>query len=125
VLVIGALVGIAARVGQLWPWLLAGVLAVALYAVASGVPGTRRVLLAAVVLALAAAVGVDVVASAGGRTAAALVPLVVLAVLVTPLVTATVGWRPRRWPASPTTCARAARHRARSATGGAAPARSP
>ncbi|GAA4814096.1 hypothetical protein GCM10023200_59760 [Actinomycetospora chlora] len=93
VLVVGALVGIAARVGQLWPWLLAGVLAVALYAVASGVPGTRRVLLVAVVLALAAAVGVDVVASAGRWTAAAVVPLVVLAVLVTPLVTAMVGWR--------------------------------
>ncbi|MDD7966946.1 hypothetical protein [Actinomycetospora lemnae] len=92
-----ALVGTAARSGQLWPWVLAGLLAVGLYAVASGVPGTRRVLLVATVLGLAAAVGVDVLTGFGGRAVPvvvpAVVPLLVLVVVATPMTTATTAWR--------------------------------
>ena len=62
--------------------------AVGLYAVSSGVPGTRRVVLAVVVLALAAAVGADVLGrwlAVEGPRLGAVVPLVVLVALAVPL----------------------------------------
>ena len=92
VLVGAAAVALVLRGSRLWPWLLAGVGALGLYAVASGVPGTRRVVLAVVVLCLAAAVGVDVLAARGPRVVAVL-PVVVLVVLAAPTVADTVDWR--------------------------------
>jgi len=95
-LLLAAVLALAARGALLWPWAVAGVAAVGLYAVSSGVPGTRRVVLAVVVLGLAAAVGVDVlarwVAERGPRVAGVL-PLVLLIAVAVPLVSSTVSWR--------------------------------
>ncbi|MDD7940963.1 hypothetical protein PHK61_21310 [Actinomycetospora lutea] len=95
-LLLAAGIALAARGALLWPWAVAGVSAVGLYAVSSGVPGTRRVVLAVAVLGLAAAVGVDVVArwvaDRGPRVALAL-PVVLLIAVAVPTVSATVSWR--------------------------------
>ncbi|GLZ46579.1 hypothetical protein Acsp06_27640 [Actinomycetospora sp. NBRC 106375] len=94
VLLAGAAVATWSRPALVWPWAAALGASLVLYAVSSGVPGTRRLVLAVVVLALLAGVGLDVVLA--GRLpalVAAVVTVVAAVAVVAPLVGPTTTWR--------------------------------
>lgn len=97
VLLLAAVVATAARPAAAWPWATVAPAAVGLYAIASGAPGSRRLVALAVVAALLAAVALDVVVAAlprrltrpAGLGAAALA-LIALSVATVP---PTLTWR--------------------------------
>lgn len=81
---------------RLWPWMLAMAASLCLYTISSGVPGSRRVVLAVVGVALCAAVGADVVGRTGARYLSVsrwAVPIAVAIGIVVPLVASTATWR--------------------------------
>ncbi|GAA4803119.1 hypothetical protein GCM10023200_45430 [Actinomycetospora chlora] len=115
VLLAGAVAGVALRPRPTWPWAAVGLASLALYAVSSGVPGARRVVVAVAVVALLAGVAVDALVravAAAPRRGVLVAGRVVLAVAVASLVAvpagAVAGWRgeiaagavalPRDWP---------------------------
>lgn len=104
-----------ARPREMAPWLLVGLAATGLYAVSSGVPGSRRVVALVVVAALGAGVATDLLVRAARRHAGAglavALAAVALLLVTTPSVTGTLDWRrdtvagisalPQDWPLRP------------------------
>ena len=102
VLVLAAAVALVRRARAAWPWAAVAVVAVGLYAVSSGVPGSRRLVAVVVVLALLGAAGAEIVVHAvrgpagrsRGRLVAAMAAALVLAlVVVLPAATGLRSWR--------------------------------
>ncbi|WP_018331532.1 hypothetical protein [Actinomycetospora chiangmaiensis] len=115
-LVAGAVVAsAAARWRVLWPWLVLGLASCGLYAVSSGVPGSRRVVALCVVAALAVAVALDtlgaVVPIEGQPTYRVMSAVAAVVLVAAATVPSAVAWRadmldgaralPHDWPLHP------------------------
>jgi hypothetical protein len=94
-LLVGAVVAVVARPAARW-WAAVAVVAIGIYAVSTGIPGARRLIAVAVVAALLAAVGLDVLAPTapvrhGARTVGVAVTVAARVLVAVPVVR-TVPW---------------------------------